>query len=130
MIAVAIWLRGSIWHRGVANRYPGMPSEAGGSKRSLPWREVEHQGNGSLVDSDMMAAPAFQVAMGGPRLKSEGIDPTWFGFTPLQTVRKEIVGGGGNHTRRRRRILEPRVLADVIEKAQADLVQVIMAREE
>lgn len=115
MIAVAIWLRGNIWHRGVAKRYPGMPSEAGGSKRSLPslhdgpWRDVERPGNGSLVDSNMMAAPAFQVAMGGPRLKSEGIDPTWFGFTPLQTVRKEVVGDGGNHTRRRRRILEPRV---------------------
>ncbi|KAL9589814.1 MAG: hypothetical protein Q9203_001391 [Teloschistes exilis] len=87
IIAVAIWLRGSIWHRGVANRYPSMPSEAGGSKRSLPslpdgrWRDVDHQGNGSLVDSDMIAAPAFQVAMGGPRLKSEGIDPTcrWVG---------------------------------------------------
>lgn len=92
-----------------------MPSEAGGSKRSLPslpdgrWRDVEHQGNGSLVDSDMIAAPAFQVAMGGPRLKSEGIDPTWFGFRPLQTVRKEIFGDGGNHTRRGRRVLKPRV---------------------
>ncbi|KAI4257486.1 MAG: hypothetical protein LQ352_001650 [Teloschistes flavicans] len=115
IIAVSIWLRGSSWHRGIARQYRGMPGGAGGSKRSLsslhddPWREVHDQGIGNLVDSHMITAPAFQVAMGGPRLKSEGIDPTWFGLTPLQTVRKEIVSDTGGHTRRRRRILKPRV---------------------
>ncbi|KAL8656048.1 MAG: hypothetical protein Q9226_002803 [Calogaya cf. arnoldii] len=101
---LAIWLRGSGWHRGYARAYPGMPSEGpdGPSKRSLPpYPELDAEPHPLLPqrqrdladydnenDSSDLLEPKLpnlpstaQVSfVGGPRHKSEGIDPSWFGL--------------------------------------------------
>ncbi|KAL8805742.1 MAG: hypothetical protein Q9182_001775 [Xanthomendoza sp. 2 TL-2023] len=92
----AIWLKGSAWHRGYARSYSGMPSAGSTStsrKRSLPPQPrhngtttppSQHQQTLDGAENTLRAIPKPELPtpqinlIGGPRYKSEGLDPTWF----------------------------------------------------
>ncbi|KAL8819063.1 MAG: hypothetical protein Q9223_002422 [Gallowayella weberi] len=91
IIAVAIWLKGSAWHRGYARSYPGMPSASSTSrKRSLPSEPQHNSSTTPPSQQQPLDAPKPTInditkpelpqihLIGGPRYKSAGLDPTWF----------------------------------------------------
>lgn len=79
------------------------------------WQDLdEEDGIGGLVESEMSHDSATQLTIGGPRYKSEGIDPAWFGLikstaVPKLKVKKEWLKDDWPDLRAKRPVLARRI---------------------
>ncbi|KAL8871680.1 MAG: hypothetical protein Q9174_002540, partial [Haloplaca sp. 1 TL-2023] len=108
LIAMGIWLKGAAWHRGLARSYPGQPlKRALPAPRGLPYDDLQSAGDMQRAWLETDSTSLSQISIGGPRLKSQGMDPSWFGLGTVPMLmpgpKKEMVFDEWSIPRRIRR---------------------------